>query len=211
MTITINNQIVDDLPITGKHIQDLAALNGSALVLQTHLILENLLEYFISKVVGFDHLLDNTKLTFSKKLQLAENIGLRHELCIFIRHFNSLRNKYAHQLDYEVSDADILLLTNDLNCCFSSQISNISDSTVVNMEVEITIGSETINRTLNYTHGTATNHQKLLNICLQFLGNKLLSYIKLVKADAEVLNTQSTDRINDFIRNENRYTTSTNP
>jgi hypothetical protein len=70
-------------------------------------------EYWIDKIIQSKsptskEILDNNNYTFSIKLHIVYNMGLIPEgLYRNIKKLNSLRNKYAHELNYDFSKADL--------------------------------------------------------------------------------------------------------
>jgi uncharacterized protein YlaN (UPF0358 family) len=70
-------------------------------------------EYWINKIIQakspiYKEILDNNRYTFSIKLDLIYNMGLIPEgLYKNIKKLNSLRNKYAHEINYDFTKADL--------------------------------------------------------------------------------------------------------
>lgn len=204
-SIHVNDEEVTGLPINGRHFQNLATLSEPDLVLRSHLMTEQLLEYFINKILGYELVFDKARLSFEQKRRIAKNLGLRQELASFIKRFNALRNKFAHNIDYEVSDEDISELKSLANSCFSSRRTDVCEDARMEMSINFDIAGERITRQISVVHKDGNNQQKLLHIIMTFLGQKFITYLLLVIKDCEILDRRSTSRITDFIRNESRY------
>ena len=198
MSITIDGVKIPDLPINGTHFQNLAVLTPVDLVLRAHLMIEQLLDYLIQKVSGNEELITGVGLSFHQKAILAKNLRLRIELFSFIKRLNKLRNKFAHNLDYELGEDDIRELESLHNCCFSSIKTNILDASLMVGKIKIVFNGEEIHRELSIQYKEADKSQKLMMILSMFIGNKLLDYIKLVYKDSLEMDKRSTNRINTF-------------
>lgn len=78
-------------------------------ILKGHLYTENYLEKIIlCKLPRGDKLIDNGSLTYHHKLLICESLNcLPDPLISSLRNLNKIRNKCAHQLDIEITEADI--------------------------------------------------------------------------------------------------------
>jgi hypothetical protein len=79
-----------------------------AVVLKCHLIIEYYIDRFLQAAyptISWDPL----SLTFAKKLELINVPGTYVGLCFYkaIKKLNSIRNKFAHQLTYELKESDL--------------------------------------------------------------------------------------------------------
>lgn len=86
--------------------------------LSCHLIVEHYLdEYLRTKFPQLDW--DASKQTFAQKVALlsTDNYPEKYNSIPAIKHLNSLRNKLSHNIDFRISDADLLPLSQYLKKC----------------------------------------------------------------------------------------------
>ncbi len=87
----------------------LSAANHDAIgrVLRVHLVIENFLDTFLSSHYGIEDLSD-LRLTFAQKAKLLPSRGSNVS---FVRpailQINSVRNKFGHRLQHEISDHEV--------------------------------------------------------------------------------------------------------
>jgi len=76
--------------------------------LSCHLIIEHYLECHL-KTKSSDLDWENGKLTFAQKISLLgkESFPEDYNFLPLLKHFNSIRNKLSHSLDYKISSEDI--------------------------------------------------------------------------------------------------------
>jgi len=81
----------------------------SAIVITGHLFIEVFLNKIIEIKFPYSYLiLDNRGFTFNLKLEILKAKNYLDDWLYFdIKHLNSLRNKYAHSLLYDIADFDI--------------------------------------------------------------------------------------------------------
>lgn len=86
------------------------------IVLKGHLLIENQIENLLKSALIKPNALDFNRLNFPFKLDLLVAIGiLSQEDIIAYKRFNSMRNKFAHNIDYEVNEEDIAIIKNTLS------------------------------------------------------------------------------------------------
>jgi hypothetical protein len=78
-------------------------------ILKAHLYTENFLEKIIlATLVRGDKIVENGNFTYHNKLLICESADvISDSLVSSLRNLNKLRNKFAHQLDMQISEADI--------------------------------------------------------------------------------------------------------
>lgn len=76
------------------------------LVLKTHLIIEKLIEEILSAMlVKPDEIIE---MNFFRKIQIIEALGIKNNnIIVKLKALNSLRNKFAHNLDYKIKNEDL--------------------------------------------------------------------------------------------------------
>ena len=86
------------------------------IVVRGHLFLENELIHLLESIFPQKDCLDPSDLRFPMKVKLVGAIGLlpKESLSIYLK-FNSLRNKFAHRLDMEITLGEIEKLINSLS------------------------------------------------------------------------------------------------
>lgn len=84
-------------------------LDLELIVLKGHLVSERYIERFIKLfLLKGERILDKGRLSYIQKLELLDSIGIiPDDLIICFRKLNGLRNKLAHELDYEITIEDI--------------------------------------------------------------------------------------------------------
>src|SRR5690625_904936 len=86
------------------------------MVVRGHLFLENELIHLLESIFPQKDCLDPSDLRFPMKVKLVGALGLLHKESISIYlMFNSLRNKFAHRLDMEITSEEIEKLINSLS------------------------------------------------------------------------------------------------
>lgn len=81
-------------------------LDDSTLVLKAHLILEEFLGIWASKLTKTDDLFAGTFVPFKTKLVIGMNLGLSKELCEVLGRFNDVRNRFSHRRKYKIERPD---------------------------------------------------------------------------------------------------------
>lgn len=86
------------------------------IVVRGHLFLENELIHLLESIFPQKDCLDPSDLRFPMKVKLVGALGLlpKESLSIYLK-FNSLRNKFAHRLDMEITSEEIEKLINSLS------------------------------------------------------------------------------------------------
>ncbi|HDO6728982.1 hypothetical protein VSS26_15235 [Klebsiella pneumoniae] len=86
-------------------------------VLVHHMVCEKVLETWIeASTHNKEFFCNSVSLTFNNKLLIAKNFSLPNECFLFMRALNSIRNKFAHQIEKtEVSESEIEMLYSSLS------------------------------------------------------------------------------------------------
>jgi hypothetical protein len=72
----------------------------AAVVLKAHLILEEFLNIWTSKVTGTEDLFAGCFVPFKTKLSISKNLGLPNDFFVALNKFNDIRNKYSHRRQF---------------------------------------------------------------------------------------------------------------
>lgn len=153
------------------HEDYIAMINATdevAVVLRAHLILEEFLNIWASRVTKTDDLFLSTFVPFKTKLCIASNLGLADEYRNFLDKFNDIRNSYSHrrkftmqqsQLDGLCLKVDAMSATRAILPCKKFQL-YISGKTPDGTDKEIT-----------YTWETADMKKRIMLVFVLFVLN----------------------------------------
>jgi len=76
--------------------------------LRFHLLIEYYLDLIISNFLKRGFVLVDSNITFSQKINIVDSFGVVPEnIIISIKKLNTLRNKSAHDIDYQISEKDV--------------------------------------------------------------------------------------------------------
>lgn len=76
------------------------AQDEASVVLRAHLILEEFLNIWCSRITGTEDLFAGTFVPFKTKLVVATNLGLSKDFEQVLDKFNEVRNRYSHRRKY---------------------------------------------------------------------------------------------------------------
>jgi hypothetical protein len=114
------NQIFSNDDILGMYnIPDEAAC-----ILKGHLILEELLDLYCSKITKTDELFTGTFVPFKTKLVISKNLGLAPEAFAILDKINTIRNQFSHRKGHKIEKSQIDSLRIKVNAFLSD--SNIT-------------------------------------------------------------------------------------
>jgi len=103
-----------DLKISGSFAEifdqeDYLAMANSpdeaSVVLKSHLIFEEFLNIWASKITQTSDLFDGTFVPFKTKLVISKNLGLSHKMCAVLDRLNEIRNRYSHRRKFRVESS----------------------------------------------------------------------------------------------------------
>ena len=88
----------------------------AGIILRTHLILEDFINIWCSKITGTEDLFDGPFIAFKAKLNISKNLGLDKQFYDVLDKFNTIRNRYSHRRQYllEESSLDSLCTSIDM-------------------------------------------------------------------------------------------------
>lgn len=91
------------------------SLDEASVVLRAHLILEEFLNIWSSRITRAEDLFAGTFVPFKTKLWVCRNLGLSDEYFEVLDKFNEVRNRYSHRRKYalELSTLDALRMKVD--------------------------------------------------------------------------------------------------
>lgn len=81
-------------------------------VLRGHLILEEVLNLWSSKVTNTDDLYAGIFVSFKTKLVVSKNLGMSEEIFTVLDKVNDIRNKFSHRKGYQLEKSQITSLKN---------------------------------------------------------------------------------------------------
>ncbi len=84
--------------------------DGLSLIIRSHLYIERILDYIIEKKFKYHNSILKEDFTFYKKLLILKSKNyLQNQMFLTIKYINTIRNKYAHNLDYNIANFDLSL------------------------------------------------------------------------------------------------------
>lgn len=84
-------------------------------ILRGHLILEEVLNLWSSKVTNTEDLYAGIFVSFKTKLVVSKNLGLSEELFTVLDRVNEIRNKFSHRKGYQLEKSQIESLKNRID------------------------------------------------------------------------------------------------
>lgn len=177
------------------------------IVLRGHLYIENALEKIIKESFVKPNLLLTEKSMFSNKLSLVSALGIvPHEYTVALKYFNKIRNKFAHDLKFELEEEELIQLINR----FDSQTKKIHDLFLKQVRLKGTINAEEFSfklRTIMASLLTSLNTYHL-----SYLIKPIKDEIETVDVFAEILNKDKNaqkayidDRYNELIKRLRKF------
>ncbi len=76
-------------------------------ILRGHLILEEVLNLWSSKLTSTEDLYTGTFVSFKTKLVVSKNLGMSEELFTVLNKVNNIRNKFSHRKNYQLEKSQI--------------------------------------------------------------------------------------------------------
>ena len=95
------------------------SLDEVSVVLRAHMILEEFLNIWCSRITGADDLFSGTFVPFKTKLVVARNLGLAQEYEDILDRFNDVRNRYSHKRKYALEQSKLDSLKDKVNALHS--------------------------------------------------------------------------------------------
>jgi hypothetical protein len=95
------------------------SLDEVSVVLRAHMILEEFLNIWCSRITGTDDLFAGTFVPFKTKLVVARNLGLAPEYEDILDRFNEVRNRYSHKRKYALEQSKLDSLKDKVNALHS--------------------------------------------------------------------------------------------
>jgi hypothetical protein len=100
------------------HTDYLAMINipdEATCILRGHLILEEVLNLWSSKLTKTEDLYAGTFVPFKTKLVISKNLGIPDDIFSILDKINEIRNKFSHRKGYELEKSMIEALKNKIN------------------------------------------------------------------------------------------------
>ena len=91
------------------------SLDEASVVLRAHLILEEFLNIWCSRVTGTEDLFEGTFVAFKTKLVVARNLGFSAQYDEILDKFNEVRNRYSHRRKYALEQSALAALKDKIN------------------------------------------------------------------------------------------------
>ena len=170
-----------DLPFNHQDIMSWVMLNPQEMILKAHLTIGKVIELFVEVQSGSDKILDDARLSFSSKLAIAKNLEMDSNLSAFFKKINRIRNKFAHDLSYQISEEDVEDLRALYNAISYSNAPKIEGDFEVTFSGNVSIYSVVgrFDRTAKYSE--ASLRERLLTIITNLFVLKLPGYIHITR------------------------------
>ena len=97
------------------------ALDEATVVLRIHLVLEEFLNIWSSRITKTEDLFEGTFVPFKTKLIICQNLGLDAAFAAVIDKVNDIRNRYSHRRKYKIEDNALLSLRDKVTALPSEQ------------------------------------------------------------------------------------------
>lgn len=97
------------------------ALDEATVVLRIHLVLEEFLNIWSSRITKTEDLFDGTFVQFKTKLIICRNLGLNSAFTEVIDKINDIRNRYSHRRKYKIEENALLSLRDKISALPSEQ------------------------------------------------------------------------------------------
>ncbi|HCP79972.1 MAG: hypothetical protein CML16_14680 [Pusillimonas sp.] len=95
------------------------SLDEVSVVLRAHMILEEFLNIWCSRVSSTEDLFAGTFVPFKTKLIVARNLGLASEYEDILDRFNEIRNRYSHRRKYALEESRLNSIKDKVNTLHS--------------------------------------------------------------------------------------------
>lgn len=95
------------------------SLDEVSVVLRAHMILEEFLNIWCSRVTSTEDLFAGTFVPFKTKLIVARNLGLASEYEDILDRFNEIRNRYSHRRKYALEESRLNSIKDKVNALHS--------------------------------------------------------------------------------------------
>ena len=97
------------------------ALDEATVVLRAHLVLEEFLNIWSSRVTETDDLFEGVFVQFKTKLVICRNLGFDAGFAEVIDKVNDIRNRYSHRRKYKIEENALNSLRDRVNALQSAQ------------------------------------------------------------------------------------------
>jgi len=142
------------------------AIDEASVVLRAHLILEEFLNIWASRITKTDDLFAGAFVPFKTKLCVCRNLGLSVEFFEILDKFNEIRNRYSHRRKYTLESSKLDSLCKKVDII-------LSDPEMLSCEkFELFIeGTDSNNqrRQITYTWITADTKKRIILVLIVFI------------------------------------------
>lgn len=138
---------------------------GAAL-LKLGLIMENFLTVFITNVraPGTEVYIKTTGRYFLQKLETSVALGLPVSIADALKAFNTLRNKFAHEIDYVMTDEDYEVAERKVNAITREEVNPANRFNVDGIRLMFEDGVDSLVFIRNTDYATPTKQKKILRL-----------------------------------------------
>ncbi|MDE8740611.1 hypothetical protein PZA20_02095 [Pectobacterium polaris] len=143
-------------------------------ILRGHLILEEVLNLWSSKITSTEDLYAGIFVSFKTKLVVSRNLGLSEEIFSVLDKVNDIRNKFSHRKGYQLENSQIESL--------KTKVDNLTGSALIRSceTFDVSVGGRDEHgnpKEIVYTWGSSDNRVKFVLIFV-ILMLKITSWIQ---------------------------------
>ncbi|MBA5601068.1 hypothetical protein H1224_08370 [Pectobacterium aroidearum] len=143
-------------------------------ILRGHLILEEVLNLWSSKITSTEDLYAGIFVSFKTKLVVSRNLGISEEICSVLDKVNDIRNKFSHRKGYQLENSQIESLKTKVDNLIGSALTQSCEAFDVFVGGRDEHGNP---KEIVYTWGSSDNRVKFVLIFV-ILMLKITSWIQ---------------------------------
>lgn len=158
-----------------KYVPILNINDEAAVMLRLNLIIENFLEVFIKNVrrPGTEAFVKPASY-FAPKLAMSVALGLPLSIANALATLNSVRNKFAHKIDYLMSDSDFSDIESVVNAINSETVNHLNRFKMESIQYMFEAGVDSLMFVKNLDYSTPVKQRRLYRLvgAVYILANK---------------------------------------
>lgn len=137
------------------------ALDEATVVLRAHLVLEEFLNIWASRVTNTEDLFEGIFVQFKTKLAVCKNLGLDASYFEVLDKFNDIRNRYSHRRKYKLEESALTALRDRVDALQSDQLLLPCEKFEMYIEGADVTGQR---KKITYTWATADTKKRLATV-----------------------------------------------
>jgi hypothetical protein len=134
------------------------ALDEATVILRAHLVLEEFLNIWASRVTATEDLFEGGFVPFKTKLFICKNLGFAPEFAEVLDRVNTIRNRYSHRRKYQLEESGLVSLRDAVNALPSQKPFVPCEKFEIYLEGQDAKGAR---KKLTYTWATADTKKRI--------------------------------------------------